>query len=212
MQCPQCGTKNEEDNTYCKTCGAPLRKKNPEPTTESHKKEVTPSAKKNEVPITFGEMLVSILICGAAGGIIAAVFFPGTGGMCCLWAGLIGGVAVYLSKRFNGIKDKIPTEKALAAGALAGFIAAVIIVGNATVQLQKVDFLGFEEMIEESETSELDERMESGYEMTDEEIEEMLDGFSSIFETGLLMLSFFSVIVYPLFGALGGIIANEITK
>jgi hypothetical protein len=212
MQCPQCGTENEEDNTYCKNCGAPLQEKNPESNTEPYKKEIILSAEKNEVPITLGEMIVSILICGAAGGIIPAVFFPGIGGVCCLWAGLIGGVAVLLSKHFNGIKSKIPTSKAVVAGVLAGLIAAVIIVGNATLELQKMDFSEFEEIMEESEESGLDEKIEPEHEITDEEIEEMLDGFSSLITATLLGLSFFSVVVYPIFGALGGIIANEITK
>jgi uncharacterized membrane protein YidH (DUF202 family) len=115
----------------------------------------------------------------------------------CLWIVVGGALAVYFVKRWNDIKGKISTGKAALTGAISGFVAAIIaIVVNFFVA---GDFRSI-----------LDEAMRSP------EVEQALrDAGVTLEEIAGIVLVFIvlvMIVVFALFGALGGIISNEVKK
>lgn len=194
MNCPHCGTENEEKSTLCSNCGAPL-----------HEKART-TEREPPVTVTPTQMVIPALVCGVPAGILSIVIEN----ICCLWVLLAGGLSVFLLRRFNNIVHKIPTYKAFITGGLAGLVASLFIVGNTAVMLSQEDF---ESVFDDVMTSpEFEEALE-GSELTEEEIQEVQEimrGISSFFRWGLMVVAIVSLAVIPLFSGLAGIIANEV--
>lgn len=202
MNCPHCGTENIEGSTFCRNCGAAL---------QPEKKEMTqPPPVKSEIPVTFTQVIVPALICGIPAGILSTVVLDD---LCCLWVILAGGLAVFLVKRFNKIKGKIPTGKAFIAGGLAGLVAGLMFAGYTATVTSQTDF---DELMEEAMTSpEWEEAMEDS-DLTEEEMQEMqefMEGFSSsFFQIGLLVIVIAALALSPILAGLTGVVVNEITK
>ncbi|MBU7015014.1 MAG: hypothetical protein HXS52_11510 [Theionarchaea archaeon] len=151
-----------------------------------------------ESSIEMQQILIPGLIGGVVGGILSvAPVISILNCVLCLWIVVGGALAVYIAKRWSNIKGKISTGKAALTGAISGCVAAIIIV---VIQFFSVG--DFRSLLQEAAyTPEVrDALREAG--ITLEEIAGTL-----IVLTVLIM-----VVVLALFGALGGIISNEIKK
>ena len=133
-------------------------------------------------------MVFPALICGIVGGFFSAA--PGIGFLnCifCMWGGLAGGLAVYLMKSINHIEGKISLERAFFTGGLAGLVTGV----TAWI-LTWVGFPNFRFVLEMV----------------------LFLEFPSSLGKGLMLgiIAAGSTFLFILFAAIGGIVANEITK
>lgn len=115
----------------------------------------------------------------------------------CLWVVLCGGLTVYVVKRFYSIPGKIPTMKAGLAGAIAGGIAGIVTSIPTIISRESI----------ETVTQEI---------LNQPEFQELLEGAGSTFEESMgqfiVLFVIVNIVFFLLFGALGGIISNEITK
>lgn len=150
-----------------------------------------------EAHVGAGKILVPALACGVLAGILSVTpLISALNCIFCLWIIIGGGLAVYLVKRFNKITGKISTGMSLLTGALTGFVASFIMVASL--------------VIIEDFTSIMDEAMRSP------EVQEALkDAGMAAGDIAGVLLALVAVIVvvaFTLFGALGGLISNEITK
>jgi hypothetical protein len=151
-----------------------------------------------EASIEMQKILVPALIGGVVGGVLSVTpIISVLNCVLCLWIVVGGALAVYFVKRWNDIKGKISTGKAALTGAISGFVAAIIaIVVNFFVA---GDFRSI-----------LDEAMRSP------EVEQALrDAGVTLEEIAGIVLVFIvlvMIVVFALFGALGGIISNEVKK
>ena len=147
----------------------------------------------SESQVSWDKILIPGIISGCVAGVLSfAVWDTPFNCLCCLWIVLGGALAVFLLKRLNKITGKIGTGMAAVTGGLAGIVAGIII-------SVVVDLRFFVE--EAMKTPDVQEMLrESG--VTAEEL------------AGITLAMFVVVIVigFALFSALGGIIANEVTK
>jgi hypothetical protein len=115
----------------------------------------------------------------------------------CLWVVLCGGLTVYMVKRHYNIQGKIITMKAGLAGAITGGIAGIVT--NIPFLISREDMVTTVQEV-----------------LNQPEFQELLEGTGSILEESMGQLIILGVILnivfFLLFGALGGIISNEITK
>jgi hypothetical protein len=154
----------------------------------------------SEVPVATEKILVPALICGVGAGVLSfAMFDTPLSCLCCLWIVLAGGLAVFLLKRFNNIKGKISMGKAALTGGFAGFVASVI-TSLALFVSEDMDAT----LNEALRSPELQQALrDAGMAAGD---------MNGIAFASLVMVAIIIIVVFSLFAALGGIIANEITK
>jgi len=150
-----------------------------------------------EVPVEIGKIFVPALACGALAGVLSIIpVISALNCFFCLWIIIGGALAVYLLKRFNNIKGKISLGKAVLTGGLSGFVASLFMIAFVFL-LQDLGTL----MEEAMRSPEVQQAFEDA-------------GMAAGDVTGLILV--FAAIVFPilftLFGALGGIISNELTK
>jgi hypothetical protein len=152
----------------------------------------------SEFHIETGRIILPALGCGVLAAILSVLPIISFGNiLCCLWIILGGGLAVYILKRFHNIKGKITTGKAALTGGLTGFVAGIImsVLLVAARGLLDTELTGM---------------------MASPEIQEMLGeaGMTAEQFTSLVVMLALVIylVVFPLFGALGGIITNELTK
>ncbi|MBU7023237.1 MAG: hypothetical protein HXS40_03640 [Theionarchaea archaeon] len=151
-----------------------------------------------EAAIEMQKILVPALIGGVVGGILSVTpVISILNCVLCLWIVVGGALAVYFVKRWNDIKGKISTGKAALTGAISGFVAAII--------TMVVNFL-----VAGDFRSILDEAMRSP-----EAAEALRDAgvsFDEIVGVVLVFVVLIMIVVFTIFGALGGILSNEIKK
>ncbi|MBU7040104.1 MAG: hypothetical protein HXS45_04795 [Theionarchaea archaeon] len=151
-----------------------------------------------ESSIEMQKILMPALIGGVVGGILSvAPVISVLNCVLCLWIVVGGALAVYLVKRWNAIEGKISTGKAALTGGISGCVAAFIIV---VVQFLMVgDYRSF--LDEAVYTPELTEALtEAGI---------TLEEFAGALAVVVILVMF---VLLALFGALGGIISNEVKK
>lgn len=149
-----------------------------------------------EVPVELGKMLLPVLGCGLLGGVLSIIPIVQFGNcLCCLWIILAGGLAVFILKRYYNIKGKISTGNALITGGSTGFVASFITL---------LPVMLFPDQV----YSIVDEALRSP------EFQEAFQdaGVSVDASFFVVLAAVILIIAYSLFGALGGIISNEITK
>lgn len=153
-----------------------------------------------EAEVDTGKIFVPALACGAVAGLLSfALWDSFLSCLCCVWVVLAGGLAVYLLKRFNNIEGKISLGKASLTGGFVGFVASLIM--SAALFIRE----DFDTIMDEA--------------MRQPEVQEALReaGITSAEAGGVAAIAVVVVIVMlvvvlTLFGVLGGIIGNEITK
>lgn len=141
--------------------------------------------KNMKYPVKIKNIAISSLICGVAAGALSA--FPGTNMCnlaCCLWIVVLGALAVYIAKKINSIEGKIPVEKAALTGALTGFVASLVMWG--ILQIETFGIVSESILLLYMLMSPIDPMV--------------------IFNVGV------RTGLFALFGALGGIISNEVIK
>lgn len=115
----------------------------------------------------------------------------------CLWVVLCGGLAVYLVKRRDNISGKITSMKAGLTGAITGCVAGIITVIPIILSPESV-VTAMQEI------------------MNQPELQGLLEGAGATFEESMsqfiVLAVILNVILFMVFGALGGIISNEVTK
>ncbi len=150
----------------------------------------------DEIQIEIEKIVIPALACGILAGVLSVIpvisflncFF-------CLWIIIGGGLAVYLLKYLNNIKGKITTGTAALTGGLTGLVAGIF---NAVVAV----FVG-----------ELLYSLMRG--TTVPEFQEIFRDTPFLHEPFGALLVFVALVttfLYVVFGAVGGIISNEITK
>ena len=149
-----------------------------------------------EVPVELGKILLPALGCGLLGGVLSILpYVQYVNCACCLWIILAGGLAVFILKRYHNIKGKISTGNALITGGSTGFVASIVMVLS-MMFLRDLLYPMVEEMLESPEFQEAFQEI----------------GGAPDASFVVILASVIIVIAYSLFGALGGIISNEITK
>ncbi len=147
-----------------------------------------------ETSVELGKLIIPALGCGAIGGVLSLA--PGIGCLCCLWVILAGGLAVFILKRYYGIKGKITMGNAILTGGLAGFVASIISLLPVVFQRGELE-RAYQEMLT---TPEVEEAFrELGITAAD------IGAF-------VVLAAVISVVLFTAFGALGGILSNEIAK
>ena len=145
---------------------------------------------KGEYPIGAIGMVFPVLVCGVVAGVLSAVPIIGMANcFFCLLTILAGGAAVCITKNANKVKGKISTRKAALTGGLTGFVASVIMWAVVWVGMRWVGF---------------------SLENVQKDIMSALT--YDILTPILVVMVTATVILFTLFGGLGGIIANEMTK
>ncbi len=151
------------------------------------------------------------LIAGLAIGVVSGL--PGLNLInCCCCAGIIlgGMLAVHLYKQeFTGEMPPMESSDALVLGIMAGIVGAVssVVVGG----LVTVLFGGVEERFIMKFLEEFFSRMEESGGMPPGSVDELMEQMERSFEEsrtfgGILRNLFFSLIIYPIFAMLGGLI------
>lgn len=151
-----------------------------------------------EISVDTGKIFIPALACGVLAGLLSiAPIIGALNCVFCLWIVLGGGLAVYLLKRLNNIKGKISTGKAALTGGLTGFIASLISSAYLFLSTEEFDYA----MNEAMRSPEVQEALrEAGIEAGE--------------ITGIILVGVAIVymILFSIFGGLGGVISNEFTK
>jgi hypothetical protein len=146
---------------------------------------------RGEYPVDVLNMVFPALICGVVAGFLSAV--PVIGMANCFFCFLIilaGGVAVFITKSTSTIKGKISTGKAALTGGLTGLAASVTMWAVLWIGIKWIRF--------SLENVQKDIMAELAYDIPLIPI--------------LIVIVTATGILFTLFGGLGGIIANEMTK
>ncbi len=151
----------------------------------------------HEVHVDIGKIVLPALGCGALAGILSiAPMLSALNCVFCLWIVLGGGLAVYIMKRYYNIPGKISFGKAALTGGFAGFVASLIM--SAALLFGKDINTAIEEAMRNPETQQAlrDAGLAAG----------------DIAGVVMVFVAIIIVVLFTLFGALGGIISNELTK
>ena len=150
-----------------------------------------------EVSTGMEKIVLPVLACGTLAGILSVT--PILWGLNCGFCLSVvpgGALAVYLVKRMSSIKGKISTGKAALTGGLTGAVASIFMCGT---------FFFTEDI-----GTAMQEALQSP------EFQEVLEGSGIVAQDlyGLYVMLFVILIAIPflIFGALGGIISNAVTK
>lgn len=150
-----------------------------------------------EVSIGMDKIVLPVLACGALAGILSIVpVLSALNCVFCLWAVLGGALAVYLVKRMNSIKGKISTGKAALTGGLTGVVASIFML--VMVFLSEEFDTAIQEAMQSPEVQEA--LRESGIAAQD------------FYGVALVFVVIIMAVLFLIFGALGGVISNEVTK
>ncbi|KYK37168.1 MAG: DUF4199 domain-containing protein [Theionarchaea archaeon] len=151
-----------------------------------------------EAHVDMGKILLPALGCGVLGAVLSIIPVVQMANIvCCLWIIVAGGLAVYVMKRFYNIVGKISISKAVLTGGLTGLVAGLIMAVFLIVVRGAVAPI-LEEMVTQPEFQEVLRE----FAMTEEEFTDL------VMKIAVAMY----LVLFPLFGALGGIISNELTK
>ena len=151
----------------------------------------------SDVHVGLDKIVVPVLACGVLAGILSiAPYVSALNCVFCLWIVLGGALAVYLVKRMNTIKGKISTGKAALTGGFTGVVASIFILG--TVFLTDTFDIALQEAMQTPEVQEA--------------LEEAGIALQDIYGVLLVFVVLIMAVLFLIFGALGGIISNEVTK
>jgi len=148
-----------------------------------------------EIQIEIEKIVIPALACGVLAGILSVIpilsllncFF-------CLWIIIGGGLAVYLVKYLNNIRGKLTVGTAALTGGLTGLVAGIVravaalFLGTLLYSLMKDTAFEFPDIF-----------TDTGF---------LYSPFGALVAFATLV----TIFLYVIFGALGGIISNEITK
>jgi hypothetical protein len=152
----------------------------------------------SSVDIDTSRLIIPALGFGLLAGILSSVpVLSLLNCVFCLWVVLCGGLAVYMVKRHYNIQGKIITMKAALAGAITGGIAGIIT--NIPALISREDMVTtLQEVLNQPEFQEI-------WKEAGTNLEESMDQL-------IVLAVILNIVLFLLFGALGGIISNEITK
>lgn len=142
--------------------------------------------KKIKYPVKIQKIAISSVICGVVAGILSAL--PGTSMLnCifCLWIVVFGGLAVFIVKKIDSIKGMIKVEMAALTGGLTGLAASLVMWG--VLQIGEFGLIS---------------RLFLHFNLL------LFFPFDSLLILNVAVRSG----LFALFGALGGIISNELIK
>ncbi|KYK37170.1 MAG: hypothetical protein HXS46_12795 [Theionarchaea archaeon] len=195
-QCVVCG-KNlcsecniiKEGQSYCRECLG--------------RTDVSIGTRKILLPALGCGILTAILSVVLPAGIMIVTPMPSVAGCgCCAGVVLAGGLAVFLVKHLYGVKGKISMTTAALTGGLSGFTGSVIIVGLLILLLG-----GLSSVTEDvADMPEIQEALEEAG-ITAEAGE-----WSGLVLASFILVFAFMIALYSVFGAVGGIVTNELTK
>jgi hypothetical protein len=156
--------------------------------------------KTGDIDVDTGKIFVPALACGVVAGLISfAMWNSPFDCLCCLLAVVIGGIAVYVVKHRNNIQGKITMTKAALTGGITGFVAGIVM--SVIMLLDENIEVIVEEVMNQPEFQ--DALREAGIAASE------MSGMVSLV---IVILVIMFAVGFTLFGALGGIIVNEITK
>ncbi|KYK31470.1 MAG: hypothetical protein HXS48_00610 [Theionarchaea archaeon] len=153
---------------------------------------------KGEFDVEIREIVFPALICGVIGGFLsAAPVISILNCIFCMWIVIAGALAVYLVKSTNKIKGKIRTGKAALTGIITGFVASIVMWLASLAQIG-----GFSSILREA-------MMDPGYQQA---LRDAGAGADMVAALVIMILVVASFVLFAFFGALGGIISNEVIK